>query len=132
MKKCSKCNEYKDENQFRICRLYKGMEQGSYVRSECLDCEKKLAKQLREIKKNSPPKPNCCECCGQPTSTLIPDHDHVTGQFRGWLCRNCNQGIGKLGDNITTLQNAIRYLQCSKTSTSFVQKYIQYLKQLFF
>ena len=28
------------------------------------------------------------------------DHDHETGTFRGWVDHLCNQGIGKLGDNL--------------------------------
>ena len=25
---------------------------------------------------------------------IIPDHNHYTGEFRGWLCANCNTQIG--------------------------------------
>ncbi len=61
------------------------------------------------------PCPGHCECCGslQPKSvgTFHEDHDHDTGVFRGWLCGNCNRGIGYLGDTIEGLEKALAYLK---------------------
>ena len=56
-----------------------------------------------------------CAICGQFEThrrgqRLCVDHDHETGKTRGLLCHHCNTGIGLLGDNISTLQNAIDYL----------------------
>jgi len=64
------------------------------------------------------PKPEKCECCGKIPGKkgLALDHDHVTGEFRGWLCSRCNTGIGSLGDTVQDLQGAIEYL-CGKTKT---------------
>jgi len=109
-KKCKKCKFDKPIESFRICRLYKGMEQGSYRRSECIDCEKKSSDQLRKIKHTVPEKPKKCDCCQEITENFVPDHNHETGNFRGWLCRNCNQGIGKLGDNLEGLLRAVSYI----------------------
>ncbi len=39
------------------------------------------------------------------------DHDHKTGEIRGVLCRLCNTMLGSAKDNITTLENSIKYLQ---------------------
>jgi hypothetical protein len=33
---------------------------------------------------------NRCAICGQKTPDLNCDHDHDTGQARGWLCLKCN------------------------------------------
>ena len=44
------------------------------------------------------------------SKNFMVDHDHVTGAVRGLLCHPCNSAIGLLGDNISTLQNAINYL----------------------
>ena len=56
--------------------------------------------------------PGFCECCGDAPGKqpLNLDHDHETGKFRGWLCVNCNTGLGKFGDNIAGLEKAIEYL----------------------
>lgn len=38
------------------------------------------------------------------------DHCHKTGKIRGLLCSNCNHGIGQFKDDISILQEAIKYL----------------------
>lgn len=58
------------------------------------------------------PAPSCCECCGRTQERHLElDHCHETGKFRGWLCIQCNTGIGKLGDNVEALERAIAYLK---------------------
>jgi hypothetical protein len=113
-KKCSKRDTFKITSEFRLCRLYKGSDDGAYIRSECKVCEKKASDQLKEAKKQAPPKPETCHCCGKKTKNLVVDHCHNTGDYRGWLCRNCNQGIGKLGDTIEGLEQALTYLREKK------------------
>lgn len=36
-----------------------------------------------------------CEICQRPITGHQPqaDHNHTTGKFRGWLCRQCNSGL---------------------------------------
>ena len=61
-----------------------------------------------------------CKICGKPEQdvcnkkgavrNLAVDHDHATGRVRGLLCRGCNQGLGNFKENLTSLQNAISYL----------------------
>ena len=59
------------------------------------------------------PKPDACECCGNPPGAkgLALDHDHETGAFRGWLCGPCNTAIGSLGDCTAGVQRALDYLK---------------------
>ena len=42
------------------------------------------------------------------------DHDHETGIVRGLLCRSCNTGFGMFRENITVLNNAIKYAEVHK------------------
>ena len=55
-----------------------------------------------------------CDICGVPEAELnkklCMDHDHASGQFRGWLCRNCNSGIGHMKDSEDIIVNALHYL----------------------
>lgn len=39
------------------------------------------------------------------------DHDHSTGRVRGWLCHQCNVGMGHFNDNVSLLLSAVKYLQ---------------------
>jgi hypothetical protein len=51
-----------------------------------------------------------CQCCKR-VSTLCYDHDHTTMVFRGVLCKNCNAGIGLLGDSVEGVEKALNYLK---------------------
>lgn len=52
----------------------------------------------------------CCQICRQHHDVLCVDHCHSTGRVRGLLCNNCNRAIGLLGDSVSNLENAIKYL----------------------
>lgn len=55
-----------------------------------------------------------CEICGVPelelTKHLSMDHNHETGEFRGWLCPGCNHGLGLFKDSEEILIDALHYL----------------------
>jgi len=36
----------------------------------------------------------CCFFCSSTTKRLQIDHDHVTGDFRNWVCSGCNTKLG--------------------------------------
>lgn len=38
-------------------------------------------------------------------------HCHEKDKFRGWLCGNCNIGLGNFKDNVEILEKAIEYLK---------------------
>ena len=59
------------------------------------------------------PKPSICEICSG-AGKINFDHDHVTGEFRGWICRDCNLTLGFARDRTELLQKLIDYLNNSK------------------
>jgi len=87
--------------------------------SRCRKCIRKYTRVRDNLRKYAPPKPEKCECCEKkPENFRSPykwaiDHDHKTGQFRGWLCDACNIGIGTLEDSIEGIEKALRYLKKS-------------------
>ncbi len=59
---------------------------------------------------------NSCALCDKSFSILSSnlihvDHCHKTGDVRGILCKDCNVGLGLLGDDIEGLLKAIDYLK---------------------
>lgn len=111
---CVYCQEYKPLSHFPAHSRYK-----LGVDNRCRVCVNKNSTIIRKLKKEAPQAPERCECCGQipkidsktgKIQSLRLDHDHSTGQFRGWICDRCNSGIGKLGDNIDGIVKALNYL----------------------
>ena len=82
-----------------------------YLKKMCRQCQTVNEKEKREVRKNAPPKPERCACCHKKVEKLQIDHLHGTNTFRGWLCRACNSGTGKLGDNLEGVLQAAVYLE---------------------
>ena len=116
MKTCSKCKFELDESAFSPSSG------GRYLRPECKNCAKKLAKRREELKEQyGYPNPGyICPIClknedqlkgsGGNASIWVVDHNHQTDSFRGFLCHNCNRGIGVFQDDVLRLERAIGYL----------------------
>ena len=54
-----------------------------------------------------------CEICGKKEikgRRLSVDHNHTNGEFRGFLCLRCNNGLGCFHDDIKLFKKAIQYL----------------------
>lgn len=62
------------------------------------------------------PRPGQCEICGSTNGgrRLCYDHDHETGEFRGWLCIACNFAIGYAKDDPLRLEAMARYLRAER------------------
>lgn len=69
------------------------------------------------------PKPDTCEICAE-RATIVWDHCHATGVFRGWICDRCNKTLGHVKDNAALLRtlavyienHEIRYIETKKAS----------------
>ena len=52
-----------------------------------------------------------CQICDKVLDKKCIDHCHSSNKVRGVLCNNCNTALGLVGDNISTLETMIKYLQ---------------------
>ena len=59
-----------------------------------------------------------CDVCGREISWIhnhktkaYIDHCHCTNEVRGVLCIHCNTSIGKLGDDVKSIQHVLNYLK---------------------
>jgi len=107
-KVCDRCGEDKP-----LTEYYSNSQNGkSYTYGKCKPCY--IEVQLQRCyynREKAPPQPENCDCCGEPLKAkACYDHNHETGEFRGWLCYNCNSGIGALGDNLEGVLKAVQYL----------------------
>jgi Recombination endonuclease VII len=61
----------------------------------------------------------CCAICSTPENetpkqVLFIDHEHVTGNVRALLCRDCNTALGLVHERIDVLKAMISYLEIHK------------------
>ena len=106
---CRTCFSLKHEEKFPV-----HSEVDKYARRQlrniCNDCNNENRKLLLKLNMEQGEPPNNCQLCGKEKKLQL-DHCHKTNTFRGWLCNDCNTGIGKLGDDIESLERAIKYLK---------------------
>jgi hypothetical protein len=72
-----------------------------------------------------------CYLCSAPLETPLAvqvDHDHVTGRVRGFLCRDCNMGLGCFADDLDLLTRAYFYL--SRTDDQLLKEWDDVLREL--
>lgn len=67
------------------------------------------AYQIRTYGKIIGDRPLSCSVCGK-TGKICYDHDHTTGDFRGWLCSSCNLALGNVKDDPELLRKLAEYL----------------------
>lgn len=101
---CIYCNKRKNIKSFPKHIKYKDQ-----LDTRCKKCIRQSSKLLSKLRKNAPPKPARCEICNQ-IKPLNLDHCRASKKIRGWLCTECNTGLGKLGDNLEGIVKAFNYL----------------------
>jgi hypothetical protein len=104
---CPRGHEYTDENTWRgktgrHCRKCAQIDR--IRRTYGLDPE--TVEALLVLQNNA-----CAICKGDFEETPHVDHDHETNEVRGFLCNNCNNGLGRFEDNRVFLRAAVDYLE---------------------
>ena len=128
-KRCKNCQrvlpiEHFDKNQYNKA--------GEVIRrSECRECrkdKKSIPSKVKRLYEKQNPRPQIgdsfyCPICQrtmivQKNRDVNIDHDHATGEIRGYVCNDCNTGLGKFRDDISIIERAIRWLK--GTLSSFI------------
>jgi len=120
-KLCTNCNQVKELKYFS----FREPKVGKSLRTECKKCTREKNKTIKQLMlKNT--RPNNlkykCPCCNKTEKELkkhgkwndrsvwVLDHNHLTKEFRGWICNNCNVGLGRFYDDINIIKNVLTYL----------------------
>jgi hypothetical protein len=85
------------------------MTQQKYLKLLGIAHKSRKNKRLKELKKQQ----NECSICRKHIEgkTAHWDHDHVSGQFRAFLCGTCNAGLGFFKDDPSILRRAALYIE---------------------
>ena len=124
-KECYRCGEHKPLEAFGK-RTGKGLNALWGVCKTCRYDQNRNTRYLREFNitlddynQMFAEQEGKCGCCGKHqvelNRRLAVDHDHDTMEVRGLLCTDCNVSIGKLGDTVESIENALRYLKNDST-----------------
>ena len=143
-RQCRKCGVWKD-----LAEFYYRTDQQKH-RYECKTCTALTVKnspyqtsEQRELKRRNAAyrrkygislgqyekilqdQAGCCALCGdeqqgETTKHLFVDHDHITGEVRGLLCRQCNTRLGLIDD--LGIEHVTDYLEGNLPWQIFRQK----------
>ena len=122
LKRCRECKQEKLGVEFAKNQF--GKNNRIIRRPVCKECyaKKKVinSKQKREYIKNNPSPlmgeeftcPICLkEIIRQHKNEICLDHNHKTGEIRGWICGSCNSSIGKFNEDVNILERTILWLK---------------------
>ena len=125
---CIHCKEVKHEDEFGV-RSYTKNGIKAERRNDCNSCKSKQTKIRNELKRQYPRPTNedyQCPRCNRSKqdfinegrfvhtnkkSMFVLDHDHKTGQFRGWICDYCNTICARAYDDPSILEANARVLR---------------------
>jgi transcription elongation factor Elf1 len=125
-----------DKFEFKICNVchcIKSVENfarnqnnlhGTIRRPSCNKCRTTIdkraprTKQAKQMEKQRPKvgEPFLCPICRKRsivgiTAKIVADHDHYTGNIRGFICDSCNTGLGRFKNGENYLMNAVNYIK---------------------
>ncbi len=129
LKMCITCNTNLPLNCFDAVGGSRRVDGTPKLRNKCSTCYKNNMNQ-RDILLKTIPKPDInykCPIClnkkgnfytatedsrrQHDNSNWCLDHNHSTGEFRGWLCNKCNSALGWFEDDINYVRRAVNYLE---------------------
>ena len=97
------------------------------IKRKCSTCKRNETNIVRHLKTihTYPDENYLCPICNRDIEELgkkgqmrlqtwVLDHCHDTEVFRGWLCSNCNTGLGAFKDDLKRVTNACEYLNQHK------------------
>ncbi len=135
-KVCTKCKKLKPFVEFyklkhhkdghashcKACNHKKVREWTSVNKDRCrnLHLERKYGITLGIYNQMFKEQQGCCAICNTHQSNLTHalsvDHNHITQEVRGLLCKNCNAALGQFkGDGgVSLLRKAISYIKIGK------------------
>jgi len=139
---CKNCKKVLPLTEFRVKNVYS--DNLGVLSKYCISCTNKLHKehQLRKVNIPYPDEDYKCPICLKNEEELKSkqivinmdtyepaehkrkknnvwrlDHNHNTGEVRGWICNSCNVSLGQLNDDIDTLKRATNYLEVNNGSS---------------
>lgn len=128
--KCRPCSKTKRKN--RWCQTC-GAELVGKQRKRCTDCRRAAVRDFQRAavyglsidEYQAIIARTRCDSCGDTIDTNKRDgsgvighidHDHITGNVRGYLCRYCNHALGNAKDSVERLRMLIAYLERSMSA----------------
>ena len=110
-KVCNRCNE-----ELSLDKFPKHIANKDNLDNRCKSCKSKMEKHVYQLKRKHPkPEPGPCPICEKHVTNWSLDHNHKTGEFNGYICMQCNLGLGKFRDSIEILSKALAYLKRTTT-----------------
>lgn len=110
--KCKEChNKYVREvwyvnNKKKQCDSSKKWRENNRVR----DISTRYSLPFSEVQSAFDKANGHCPICSREVK-LVLDHCHTTNKVRGFICNDCNWGLGHFKDNPKSLLQAIKYLK---------------------
>jgi len=118
-KTCRECKLEKFIDEFEKNQV--GKDNRIIRRPVCKECRSSKVKinihEKKEFEKNKPGIGDnfTCPICSDSfvrkfKNDVVLDHSHIDGSVRGYVCGNCNTGLGRFKDDVEILKRAINWL----------------------